>query len=310
MTYYDRDPYERDPYNREAFDREADGHASYGGTADWLISTARRNPEAVLVLAAGLALLVRGGSNWSRGRVRSQEHRGPSMDVYEEGRYEDEDHEGGGERRRGRLGAVRESLSGVAVTASEYASGVTGRVADVTERAYETAGSYMASASDYAEQSARRLREQAERARRRAYRLGDRAYRQADEMLHEQPVAVAALGLAAGAAIAALLPRVEIEQRTLRPARDALADVANRTVERVKEAAGEAGRRLQDKATDMGTAALKEAARGAVQSFASGGGSGSGSTGGGSAGGGVSGSGSMGGGTQSPGGQSSAGGGS
>jgi hypothetical protein len=41
-------------------------------------------------------------------------------------------------------------------------------------------------------------------------------------------------------------------------------------VESVKEAASDAGKRLQDKAADLGAAALKDAARGAVQSFASG----------------------------------------
>ena len=271
MTHYDRGPYGQDSYGQNSYGQ---GQGSYRRTGDWLMSTARRNPEAVLVLAAGLALLVRGGSNWSRGRASLEEHRGPSMDVYDEGQYEEANYEGhyggNGERRRGALRSVREGLSSVAGTASEYASEVTGRVADVTERAYDTVGSYASSASDYAEASARRLREQAEWARREAYRLGDRAYHQADVMIHEQPVAVAALGLAAGAAVAALLPRVEVEQRALRPAREALAGVANRAVESVKEAAGQAGKRLQDKATDISAAALKEAARGAVQSFTSG----------------------------------------
>ena len=40
---------------------------SYGQPVDWLIATARRNPEAFLVLAAGAALLMRGrGSSPNR----------------------------------------------------------------------------------------------------------------------------------------------------------------------------------------------------------------------------------------------------
>ncbi|HWT32015.1 MAG TPA: hypothetical protein VN240_13455, partial [Propylenella sp.] len=50
-------------------------------------------------------------------------------------------------------------------------------------------------------------------------------------------------------------------------------------VESVKEAAGEAGKRLQDKATDISAAAFKEAARGAIQSFTSGAGGTSGGAG-------------------------------
>lgn len=237
---------------------------SYTDAGDWLMSTARRNPEAILVLAAGLALLMRGGSR-ARRRYAVEENRGASMDVSREGEYEDE-----GRQRRSAVGGVRSRLSGVAETAGEYASGVTERVyetaADVTGRVYETAGSYASAVSEYADAGRRRLTRQASRAGRQAYRMGN----QAGEMLHEQPLAVAALGLAAGAAVAAFLPRVEMEERALRPARDALADAAGRAVESVKEAATDAGRRLQDRAADLGAQALKDAARGAVQSFASG----------------------------------------
>jgi hypothetical protein len=146
---------------------------------------------------------------------------------------------------------LQEKVSGAAEAAGEYASGV-------TERVYETASSYASAASQYADAGRRRLTRQ-------AYR----ASRQAGHMLHEQPLAVASLGLAAGAAIAALLPRMEMEERALRPAREALADAASRATDSAKEAASEAGRRLQQKATDIGTTALKEAAREAVQNFTS-----------------------------------------
>ena len=41
-----------------------DRYASNAGS--WLMDTARRNPEALLVVAAGCALLMRGGSTWFR----------------------------------------------------------------------------------------------------------------------------------------------------------------------------------------------------------------------------------------------------
>jgi hypothetical protein len=227
---------------------------------DWLMNTARRNPEAVLVLAAGVALLMRRGSHPWRG-APTGENRGASMDVYQEGQYEEE-----GRKRRSPMRKVRRSISGAAETAGEYVSNVGEYASNVSERVYETAGSYASAVSEYADAGRRRVTRQAYRAGRRAYRMGD----QAGQMLHEQPLAVAALGLAAGAAVAALLPRVEMEERALRPARDALVDAAGRAVESVKEAASDAGKRLQEKAADLGAEALKDAARGAVQSLASG----------------------------------------
>jgi hypothetical protein len=44
-------------------------------------------------------------------------------------------------------------------------------------------------------------------------------------LLREQPLALVALGLSAGAAVATLLPVIEVEDRTLAPARDAIAGV-------------------------------------------------------------------------------------
>ena len=40
----------------------------YGRAGDWLIGTAKRHPEALLVLAAGCALLMRSGGGSSQSR--------------------------------------------------------------------------------------------------------------------------------------------------------------------------------------------------------------------------------------------------
>src|SRR6185436_564140 len=88
-------------------------------------------------------------------------------------------------------------------------------------------------------------------------RMGGQARAAAETMLHEQPVAVAVLGLAAGAALAAVLPRTEVEDRALRPARDTLVGVA-----------GTAAAAAKTKAKDFATDRLQEAARSAVDTFA------------------------------------------
>lgn len=229
MTYYDRN--------------------AYGRPGDWLVDTARRNPEALLVLAAGAALLMR-----SRNRSRSTSMRGEyrdysGEDYYREDRQDAYSGDASGQEQRSRVGGLREAISGAAATAGELTSGIGAQVSETTK-------SYAAAATRYADTGRRRLAHHADRAR-----------RQAGQALHEQPLLVASLGLAAGAAIAALLPRVEIEERALRPARDALGDAANRAAASLKEAAGDAGRRLQEGAADLGAAALKEVAKGAVKRF-------------------------------------------
>jgi hypothetical protein len=231
MTYYDRNMDSR--------------------PGDWFVDTARRNPEALLVLAAGAALLMRGGSR-SRSRVMAADYSSFSRDDRED---RPDAYYGGGEEesyQSSRGGGLREKIGGAAAKAGEFTSGIGTQVA-------ETSRSYAATVGQYAETGRRRVARQAYRARRHA-----------GQTLHEQPLLVASLGLAAGAAIAAMLPRVEIEERALRPARDALGDAANRAAASLREAATDAGRRLQEGAADLGAAALKEAAQGAVRNFSEG----------------------------------------
>lgn len=192
---------------------------------DWLVSAARRNPEAVLVLAAGLAMLLRkgiAGQSSARGDYE--------IDDGYDGFAEDE------EGLRGRLedvtGAVREGVTEAAEVAAEYA-------AEVGERAYETAA-----------------------------RIGNGAYSTADMVLRQQPLAVAVLGLAAGAAVAAVLPPTEVERRTLSPARGKLADAADRAADSLKEAASEAARDVKARVVDSVIAGSGDVARDAAETFA------------------------------------------
>jgi hypothetical protein len=217
-------------------------HTSYGRAGDWLVGTASRNPEALLVLAAGCVLLMRDGSFGRRLLGMEEEH----YDTTEE---EDRAHQRGNGRRRGRVHAASRRMAEAAESAGEYA------------------GEAYGAAEGYARSGARRVTREASRLGRKAGRTASRAGSAAGTMLHEQPLAVAALGLAAGAAVAALLPRMEVEERTLRPARDALAEAAEDAVETVKDVASQAGTRLKDEAIDRGLQAmgLKSSGRTASQ---------------------------------------------
>jgi hypothetical protein len=84
-------------------------------------------------------------------------------------------------------------------------------------------------------------------------------------------LAVVMAGLAAGAAVAAVFPRTEIEDRTLGPAGESLRQAAGKAAERVKDAAGKAGERLKSVAEERGltTEGLKEVASELTDTFTS-----------------------------------------
>src|SRR3954449_235853 len=173
---------------------------------DWLMGTVRRNPEGLLLLAAGCALMMRSGrgssaGDGSRGNysgARSNYSSSPSdygsSSASERGYY--------GEMSRtmsDTTSGVRRGLSEAAETASDYAS-------DLKEKASDMAGSYAESVSNMANMAgdARRVvSESSDRLRRQAQGALQTTM---DRVLREQPLAVAMLGVAAGAAVAAAFP--------------------------------------------------------------------------------------------------------
>jgi hypothetical protein len=64
------------------------------------------------------------------------------------------------------------------------------------------------------------------------------------QLLREQPLALVVAGLAAGAAVAALLPSTDLEERTLGGARDAISDMTGKVGGNLIAAATDAGQRL------------------------------------------------------------------
>jgi hypothetical protein len=187
--------------------------------SDWLISTAKRNPEALLVLAAGCALLMRGGSSSYRTA----------------------------ERTPGASGANGPWK------ASEIASDMKDRIAD--------AGS---SVTGQAGEMARTLSTQTSHIAGQAQSMLSSGFGQ---LLREQPLALVAAGLAAGAAVAALLPSTDLEERALGGARDAISGMAGKVGENLTAAATEAGQRLTQGVAERASEAVKEVARDIVGQF-------------------------------------------
>ena len=224
----------------------------YSQAADWVVDTARRKPEALLLLAAGCALMMRGGGTGTASWSSSSR----SSDVYGRASWEDD-----------LADETRRQSSRAAEGARSYAG-------DMRDRVAETASDYASTAADYGRDARRRMgeytgavRQNLSSATDQVSRTAQSAARSAADTMREQPLLIAALGLVAGAAVAALFPTTDVERRTLGPAGDALVG-----------AAGAAGRDFVDRAArtgeEMRHAAeehLRDLAQEASESFTRGG---------------------------------------
>jgi hypothetical protein len=224
--------------------RYSDPH-TVSQAGDWIMGTARRNPEALLLLAAGCCLLMRSGAS-SSSRASS-------------GRY------GGGDEWS-RSGSNR--FSRAAESTTDYVSGMKDRAsstasayaADVKDRISDTAGSYAETVSEFASDARRNISAASERFTRQAQSS-------MDWVMRDQPLAVALAGLAAGAAVAAAFPTTDIENRTLGSARDALTDAAKEAGENLMGAAGKAGERLKSAAAERGLSSVRDVASDVAETF-------------------------------------------
>jgi hypothetical protein len=88
-------------------------------------------------------------------------------------------------------------------------------------------------------------------------------------IVREQPLAIAAAGLAVGAAIAAIFPSTRVESRTFGGAREALTEAAGKAGENLMGAATEAGQRFVSAANQRGLSSegLKDLAGEVAESF-------------------------------------------
>ena len=230
------------------------------GTGKWIMGTVTRNPEGLLLLAAGVALLMRSGRGPSVGRNSFPDRRNEGQ--YRAGR--EDSASGISERASG----IRERVGEAARRAGEYVSGATERageyVSEATDKVSETAGSYASSASEYANEAARIA---AKGSRRMANQVRDTS----DYLVREQPWAVALTGLLAGAAVAAAFPSTRLERRTLGEVGERLRSAAGSMGEQLMEAGTQAGERLSEVAEERGLTSegLKQAARDVGETFSS-----------------------------------------
>jgi hypothetical protein len=216
-------------------------HSNMSGhrSEDWLAGVVKSNPEGLLLMAAGCALLLRSTGSAGRRYSASRASQGAG----------------------GQSGApgVSRSVSQAAQSARDYAS-------DLGKTVSDTAGEYASTVGDYADGARRTIVDQSERLVGQA-----RETMQATigRVLKEQPLALAVAGLAAGAALASAFPTTDAERQTLGPAGARLSEAASSIGENLSRATSKAGEKLMDAADERGLNAegLKEVASDVASTF-------------------------------------------
>jgi len=213
-------------------------HSNQGfGSSDWLMGAVKKNPEGLLLLAAGCALLMRSGSSWMGSAASGSGSSGSSSGDQSRNRS---DSASRGER--GNNWGVADGMSRTVETARDYAS-------DVSRSVGDTASEYASTVGDYAEKAKRTIVQSSERIAEQAQSTMQNTV---DRVLREQPLAVALAGIAAGALVAAAFPATSIERQTLGAAGERLSEAAAKTGQQLQEAASVAGERLMDAAEQRG----------------------------------------------------------
>jgi hypothetical protein len=232
--------------------------ATYSQASDWVLGAVRRNPEAVLLLAASCCLLMRSGSSQSASHVSHRQ---------EDWGYEPGSSRASSDLRRGPA-SPREGLSSAAESASDAAKSASDYASQVKDRVSQTASSYADSVAEFADDARRTVSEHSTRLKREAQSTLQSTMQR---VLREQPLALAVAGLAAGAAVAAVFPSTDIEGRALGGTHEKLRDAAEKAGTRLMDAAGKAGERLKSSAEERGLTSegLKDLAGEVTDTFTS-----------------------------------------
>lgn len=248
----------------------------------------RDNPMPLLLIGAGIGWMIFADRRGNGGR---RDNGGGSYDYGDDHDYGRRWTAGPDGRRRGTT-MRRERQSGhAALVAGEAASGVREGVSGAAERV----GEAVSGIADSARETAGQVGEMASSTYRRVTRAagsageslssvaeGARGYaadarHQADRglrwLLHEQPLLLGALGLALGAAVGALVPGTETEDRWMGETREDVLGRARETAEegyeslkdRASHLAGQAGEATGEAGSGISDA-VRNAARGARES--------------------------------------------
>jgi len=211
-----------------------------GQAGQRVLDAVKRNPEGLLLLAAGCALMLRSRSSghWWQGANGKGGN--------------------GHHREDGFKGSYASGEQGISRTATQAADRAKEFAVQTAGKMDETARSYASSASDYAQDATRQASHYVEQAGRHAAEYGEKFVAEAqstfqntvDYLVREQPLAIVAMGLAAGAAVAAVLPPTEMERETLGEVGARVTEAVQERGEGVREAVMKTGERLKEAVED------------------------------------------------------------
>jgi len=216
-----------------------------GDGGEWIFNAIKRNPEGLLLLAAGAVLMMRTSSPQSSQAAFNDATYGPTKNTASE-----------------TAGQMADAVTDTARRTMDAASSYASAASDTARQTMDAAKSYASSAGEYADQAKRVVGEQSDRVVRRTRSM-------AQGVLQNQPIAIVAAGLAAGAALAAAFPSTELEKETLGPVGDQMSKVAERFGDQLKQATSKAGEKLKTAAEERGlhTEGLKDVAGEVVDTF-------------------------------------------
>lgn len=188
-------------------------------------NAARENPVPSMLISTGLMMLL---SNKMGSRRQ------------ESGNFVSERGGEGAHNMGSRMaGTAQETARGIKESAGEAVNRLTDRAAEATHRF-----------SEGADQAYAQMSESTERVYTNLARRAQDLRNQTAALVNDQPLVFGALGLAVGAAVAALLPATKAENEMMGDASDrvkeAAADLASGQVQAAKEAAADLAERVKD----------------------------------------------------------------
>jgi hypothetical protein len=224
-------------------------------TLERVADTIRKNPEGLLILGAGVALMLRNASAFSKRQGKAAE----PFDPYRHnvvGRRNDTN------GFSDKVNAASETVSTVAKDARDY---VTGAAADIGDKASEYGRDLADAASEYGRATSDHTRKAAQS-----------ALRSAENVMDSHPMSIALAGVAAGCLAAAVFPSTQFERENLGPlgrraASDTGAFVKAAATERVARAAVKATDQIREAVSErrLNADTVGEVARDVAKDFAS-----------------------------------------
>lgn len=238
---------------------------SRGGGASFLKgvgNAASVNPLPTLLIGVGAAMFLSG-----KGRVDSLPWSfsaffgGAKSRAHAEGRSasvpapEDPPHAIQGAVRSASAG-VRGAVTSAVGTASQAAEAIGEEVANATSALMETVAGMGEGVSEFAGTAAHAAAEEAARMRDQVFRLSHDMRDRGAKLAEEQPLLVAAAGIALGALAAALLPRTKVEDELMGETSDtvkgAAAEALAEQIETVTAEAGEVADEIKASVAEHG----------------------------------------------------------